>query len=110
MRYANFAENYTIMTVTCVHIHVRPEAVEKFIEASTANHREAVKEPGNLRFDFVQQADDPTRFMLYEAYESEEAAAAHKNTRHYMAWRDAVKDMMTEPRHGVKYNILMPKV
>lgn len=97
------------MTVTCVHIHVKPEAIEQFIEASTANHLEAVKEPGNIRFDFVQQADDRTKFMLYEAYETEEAAAAHKNTPHYLAWRDAVKDMMAEPRHGVKYNILMPK-
>jgi autoinducer 2-degrading protein len=97
------------MIVTCVHFHVNPESVGRFIEVSTANHMEAVREPGNIRFDFIQQADDPSRFMLYEAYESEEAAAAHKNTPHYMAWRDAVKDMMVEPRHGVKYNILMPK-
>lgn len=97
------------MTATCVHIQVIPEAVDKFIEASTANHLEAVKEPGNIRFDFIQQADDPSRFMLYEAYESDAAAAAHKNTSHYMAWRDAVQDMMAEPRRGVKYNILMPK-
>jgi len=96
------------MTVTCVHIHVRPESIGKFIEASTANHLEAIKEPGNIRFDFVQQTDDRTRFMLYEAYETEETAAAHKNTPHYLAWREAVKDMMAEPRYGVKYDILMP--
>ena len=97
------------MTVTCVHIHVRPEALEKFIEASVANHREAVREPGNIRFDIVQQADDRTRFMLYEAYETEEAAAAHKNTPHYLTWRETVKDMMAEPRYGIKYDILMPE-
>lgn len=94
------------MIVTCVYVHVRPESVKDFIEATSANHREAIKEPGNLRFDFVQQADNPFQFMLYEAYESEEASAAHKNTPHYLLWRDAVKDMMHEPRKGVKYNIL----
>jgi autoinducer 2-degrading protein len=96
------------MIVTCVHVHIRPEAIHEFILASTANHLEALKEPGNLRFDFVQQADDPCRFMLYEAYESEESSAAHKNTPHYLKWKESVQDMMAEPRKGVKYNILQP--
>ncbi len=96
------------MIVTCVHIHIKPDVIQEFIEISTENHIESVKEPGNLRFDFVQQADDPCRFMLYEAYESEEAAAAHKNTPHYLKWKDAVQKLMAEPRKGVKYNILQP--
>jgi (4S)-4-hydroxy-5-phosphonooxypentane-2,3-dione isomerase len=94
------------MTATCVHIHVKPESVEEFIRITTANHLESVKEPGNLRFDLLQQPDDPFRFMIYEVYELEEQAAAHKNTAHYLSWRDAVKDMMAEPRFGVKYNVL----
>ena len=97
------------MIVTCVYVHVKPEAVDEFILASKMNHLEAVKEPGNLRFDFVQQTDDPTRFMLYEAYVSEETSAAHKNTSHYLKWRDSVQDMMAEPRKGIKYNILQPE-
>lgn len=96
------------MIVTCVYVHVKEEAVGEFIRATTANHLESVKEPGNLRFDLVQQADDPTRFMIYEAYESDEASAAHKNTPHYLAWREEVADMMAEARKGVKYNILEP--
>ena len=96
------------MMVTCVHIHVKPDAVDGFIIATIANHRESAREPGNLRFDFIQQTDDPCRFMLYEAYESEEAAATHKMTVHYRLWRDAVKDFMAEPRQGIKYNILEP--
>jgi len=97
------------MVVTCVHVHVRPEAVDAFIEASVENHKQSVRETGNLRFDFVRQADDPSRFMMYEAYESEAAVAAHKETPHYLKWRDTVKDMMAEPRYGVKYNIIEPK-
>jgi autoinducer 2-degrading protein len=97
------------MIVTCVHVHVKPEAVNDFIEASVLNHKGSVKEPGNLRFDFVQQDDDPCRFMIYEAFESEEAVNAHKTTDHYLKWRDTVKDMMAEQRYGIKYNILEPK-
>jgi autoinducer 2-degrading protein len=96
------------MVVICVYVHVKPGSLQEFIRASDLNHIEAVKEPGNLRFDFIQQADDPCSFMLYEAYESEEASAAHKNTPHYFKWRESVQDMMAEPRKGVKYNILQP--
>jgi autoinducer 2-degrading protein len=96
------------MIVTCVYVHVKPDMVDKFINATISNHRESVKEPGNLRFDFVQQADDPYRFMIYEAYETEKAAADHKKTSHYLTWRDAVADFMAEPRQGVKYNIIEP--
>jgi (4S)-4-hydroxy-5-phosphonooxypentane-2,3-dione isomerase len=97
------------MIVNCVYIHVNPDAVPSFIKATVENHLESVKEPGNLRFDFIQQADDPCRFLLYEAYESDEAAAAHKSTLHYIRWRDAVKDYMAEPRQSVRYNIIEPK-
>jgi autoinducer 2-degrading protein len=96
------------MIVTCVYVHVKPEAVSEFIKASAENHKESVKESGNLRFDFIQQTDDPCRFMLYEAYESEEVAAAHKNTAHYLKWRETVQDMMAEPRKAVRYDILQP--
>ncbi|MDP4224080.1 MAG: antibiotic biosynthesis monooxygenase [Bacteroidota bacterium] len=97
------------MIVTCVHVHVKPEAVDDFIKASVLNHIGSVQEAGNLRFDFLQQADDPTRFMIYEAFESEEAVSNHKTTTHYLEWRDTVKDMMADPRYGVKYNVLEPK-
>lgn len=96
------------MIVTCVYVHVKPGVVDEFIKATTANHLESVKEPGNLRFDFLQQADDPCHFLIYEAYESEAAAAAHKNTPHYQEWRTTVENMMAEPRKGVRYNILEP--
>jgi|WetSurSiteA1Bulk_404760.scaffolds.fasta_scaffold06540_2 (4S)-4-hydroxy-5-phosphonooxypentane-2,3-dione isomerase len=99
-----------IMIVTCVYVHVKPESVNDFIEASVLNHKGSVKEPGNLRFDFVQQSDDPCRFMLYEAFESEEAVTLHKTTDHYIKWRDTVKEMMAEQRYGVKYNIIEPKL
>ena len=96
------------MIVTCVYVHVKPEAIHAFIEATVANHLESVKEPGNLRFDFIRQVDDPCRFILYEAYVSEEAASSHKKTPHYLKWREAVNDFMAEPRNGVKYNFIEP--
>ena len=96
------------MITTCVHIRVKPENKDSFILATIENHHESVKEPGNLRFDFIQQADDPSRFMIYEAYESEAAASAHKNTAHYLKWRDNVAGFMAEPRTGIKYIIIEP--
>jgi autoinducer 2-degrading protein len=96
------------MIVTCVYVIVKPDSVQEFIKASTLNHMESVKEPENLRFDLIQQDDDPCRFMFYEAYESDDAASAHKNTPHYLKWRETVQNMMAEPRKGVKYNIIQP--
>ena len=96
------------MIVTCVYVHVKPDVVDRFINETIINHRETVKESGNIRFDFIQQADDPGRFMIYEVFESETAVADHKNTAHYLNWRDAVADYMAEPRNGVRYNIIEP--
>lgn len=97
-----------IMLVTCVHVRVKHDKIEDFIRVTAENHRESVKERGNVRFDVIQQVDDPCSFMLYEAYESEESSAAHKNTDHYHVWKEAVQDMMAEPRKGVRYKILQP--
>lgn len=96
------------MHVTIVHVHVKPEHVDEFIEAIRINHEGSVKEPGNLRFDILQSPDDPTRFVAYEAYRDEAAARAHKETAHYQAWRDKVADWMAEPRQGVRYDGLFP--
>jgi len=97
------------MLIVHVHVHVKPEYVEAFKEATIANARESNQEPGIGRFDFVQQQDDPARFVLVEAYRTAEAPAAHKETKHYQAWRDAVAPMMAEPRASVKFGNLFPE-
>jgi autoinducer 2-degrading protein len=97
------------MLVVHVQVHVKPEMVDAFKQASLANARESIKEPGIARFDVVQQQDDPTRFVLVEAYRTAEAPAAHKETRHYAAWRDAVANMMAEPRSSVKFANVFPE-
>lgn len=96
------------MHVTLVHVQVRPESVAAFIAATRANHAASTREPGNRRFDVLQAPDDPTRFLLYEAYASAEDAAAHKATAHYLAWRDAVAEMMAAPRRGEPWLGLYP--
>ena len=97
------------MIVTCVHVNVKPESVDDFIKATIINHKGTVKEICNHRFDVLQNAEDPCRFMIYEAFESEEAVAFHKTTGHYLAWRDTVKDMMAETRFGVRYGVVEPR-
>ena len=96
------------MHVTLVHVHVKPDSVAAFIDATRLNHEASVKEPGNRRFDVLRDPADPTRFILYEAYATAEDAAAHKQTAHYAIWRDAVADMMAEPRQGVPMQALFP--
>lgn len=96
------------MLVVHVHVHVKPDCIDAFKTATLANARESVKEPGVARFDVVQQQDDPTRFVLVEAYRDAAAAAAHKETKHYPVWRDAVAPMMAEVRFSVKFNNVFP--
>lgn len=97
------------MQVTLVHVHVKPEYVTDFVEATRRNHEASITEAGNRRFDVLQSPNDPTRFVLYEAYISADAAAAHKQTAHYLQWRDTVADWMAEPRQGIAYDGLLPR-
>src|SRR5687767_4528247 len=97
------------MLVVHVHVHVKPESVEAFKAATLENARASVREPGIARFDVVQQADDPTRFVLIEAYRTAAAPAAHKETAHYATWRDTVAPMMASPRTSVKFTSLHPE-
>jgi len=96
------------MFVVHVHVHVKPESIEAFKEASTENARHSVQEPGIARFDVIQQRDDPSRFVLVEVYRTPDDPARHKETAHYQAWRGAVADMMAEPRSSVKYTNVFP--
>jgi autoinducer 2-degrading protein len=96
------------MIATIVHIWVNPEYTNAFIIASEENHRNSIQEKGNIRFDLLRDAQDPNKFIFYEAYESEEAAAAHKETDHYKKWRDTVVEMMAQPRKGEKHIIVCP--
>ncbi len=97
------------MHVTLVHVHVKPEYVYDFIEASRLNHEDSIKENGNRRFDILQDANEHTQFVLYEAYATPEDAAAHKDSLHYLMWRETVTKMMAKPREAIKYNGLFPK-
>ena len=92
------------MLIVHVHVHVKPDCVAAFKQASMENARHSVQEPGIARFDVVQQQDDPTRFVLVECYRTADAPAKHKETAHYAHWRDTVALMMAEPRTSVKFS------
>ena len=96
------------MFIVHVHVHTNAEHIEAFKAASLANARASIGEPGIARFDVVQQADDPTRFILVEVYRTLAAATAHKDTAHYATWRDTVASMMAEPRSSVKFANIFP--
>lgn len=97
------------MKVTLVHVHVKPERVENFVAATRRNHEGSVREPGNLRFDVLQSDDDPTRFVLVEIFRDDAALAAHRETPHYLAWREEVADWMASPREAKRFRMLAPE-
>lgn len=96
------------MHIVHVHVRVKPEFVEAFKQVTTENARHSVQEPGIARFDVIQQADDPTRFVLVEVYRDEQAPARHRETAHYNAWKERATDMMAEPRTRVIYSNVFP--
>jgi autoinducer 2-degrading protein len=96
------------MFIVHVHVHVRPESIEAFRQATLDNARNSVQEPGVARFDLLQASDDPSRFLLVEVYHTPADAGKHKETAHYARWREAVAELMAEPRQSVKYTNLFP--
>ena len=96
------------MFIWLVDIHVLEETIEVFLQATLENAQASRLEPGIVRFDVIQQTDDPTRFQLIEIYRTEEDPARHKETPHYLKWRETVAPMMAEPRRGVRYTIISP--
>jgi len=96
------------MHITLVHVHVKSAHIDEFIAATRLNHEASINESGNRRFDVLQSPDNPEQFVLYEAYASAEDAVKHKQTAHYLAWRDTVADWMASPRQGIVYKGLFP--
>lgn len=96
------------MLIAIVYVHVKPEFIEPFIAATRENAHHSLQEPGVARFDVIQQQDDPTRFVLYEVYRDEAATLAHKETAHYLIWRDTVAAMMAEARTSTRYINIAP--
>jgi len=91
------------MQIFHIEIHVKAESIEAFRAATIENARNSIQEPGIARFDFMQKADDPSRFVLIEAYRDPEAPGRHRETAHYLKWRDMVESMMAEPRARAEY-------
>ena len=96
------------MIIVHVHVQVKEECLAAFCEATLANARASVLEPGVARFDVIRREDDPARFTLVEVYRDAAAVAAHKETAHYATWRDQVAPMMAVPRYSEKFHNLFP--
>jgi autoinducer 2-degrading protein len=94
------------MYVVAVTVFVKAERVQEFIRATLANAGSTRREAGNVRFDVLQAAEEPARFLLYEAYRGEADFVAHQKTPHYLQWKGIVADWMAQPRQGVKHHSL----
>lgn len=96
------------MYIVHVFVHVKPEHLEAFRAATLDNARHSVQEPGIARFDVIQQADDPTRFVLVEVYRTPDDPPRHRETAHYAKWAETVADMLAEPRSKIVYSNVFP--
>jgi quinol monooxygenase YgiN len=96
------------MLIIQVFVHAKPDKVEEFKAACIENASKSIRELGVARFDVIQQQDDPTRFVLFEAYRTDDAHTKHKETAHYQKWRDTVADMLAEQRYSIKYTNCFP--
>jgi (4S)-4-hydroxy-5-phosphonooxypentane-2,3-dione isomerase len=96
------------MNIVQVYVRVKPEHIDAFTHATIENARNSREEPGVARFDFLQKTEDPGQFLLTEVYKDDEAPKKHKETDHYLKWRETVEGMMAEPRQGVKYTNIFP--
>ena len=97
------------MHIVLVNIHIKSEFMDQFKAASLENAKNSILEPGVVRFDFLQQSEDPTRFLLVEVYRTPEDQLKHRETHHYQTWRDTVTEMMADPRVGIKYKNIFPE-
>ncbi len=96
------------MLIVHVDVHVDPDRVDDFLDATRANAAASLTESGVLRFDVVQDLADPAHVVLVEVYRDDAAASAHKETAHYATWRDTVADWMAQPRSSAKFSAIAP--
>jgi len=97
------------MHIVVVYIHLKSGKAEEFAALSRENIRETLKESGVVRFDLLQQKDDPDRFTLFEVYRNSEDHAVHKMTPHYHAWNRAAEPLLAEPRSRTIYSSVFPE-
>ncbi len=96
------------MHILQVFMHVKADRLEEFARVAERNATASIQEPGIARFDLLQQSDDPTRFMLFEAYRTPEDAVKHKDTEHYRRWAREVEPLLAEPRTRLTYINIFP--
>ena len=88
------------------YVSVAAGSEAEFAEACAVNSRASLQEPGCLRFEVLQEADDPTRFVLVEAYDSEDDLSSHKTTDHYKGWAEVANRVQVEPRSKKVFTVV----
>jgi autoinducer 2-degrading protein len=96
------------MIAIWVRVKVKPEARQRFLQAievdAVGSERD---EPGCLRFNVLQDAQDPNVYYFYEVYRDEAALEAHRAAPHYAVWR-AAADTLDGPAQATRVNPVFP--
>jgi (4S)-4-hydroxy-5-phosphonooxypentane-2,3-dione isomerase len=78
------------MKALVVSLRVKPEKRQAFLSAAEDDSTCSVRdEPGCVRFDVLEDGNDPNHFFFYEIYKDDAAIDAHRTMAHYARWEKA---------------------
>jgi autoinducer 2-degrading protein len=96
------------MIVRIIDVQVNRDGVGEFKRICIRNREGSIREQGVLRFDVLQDDSDPGHFVLYEVYRDEQATLDHKETVHYLRWREAAEPLMARKRQSISCTPVSP--
>jgi autoinducer 2-degrading protein len=83
------------MLALWVAVKVKPDKREQFLAAieddAICSERD---EPGCVRFNVLQDQNDPNQYYFFEVYRDEAALEAHRAAPHYARWRAAAAEVV----------------
>jgi quinol monooxygenase YgiN len=97
------------MFTVLVSIKVKTENLKAFIEATIAETRTTLQDPGVVQVDVLQESDDAAHFTLHEVFQSREVGLQHLEMAHFKQWQSTIKPMLVEPPHATAYEHVFPK-
>ena len=98
------------MRAIFVTVRMKPEYRDRILKGALEDGRGSREdEPGCLRFDVIQDDNDPNTIYFYEVYKDEAAFQEHTKQPHMIKWRDTTKDWTAKPTEAVRAHSVFPR-